>query len=402
MEDDQVICISEQEETDVKQRLTQGGIDLAKDFLDQKLTQWKEQPLNVAITGSAGTGKSSYINAVRNLKAEDDGAAAVDVTECTRVPTPYAHPHNDQLKFWDLPGVGTTNFPKGETYLSKVGFHKYDFFLIFSDSRFTEDDLWLAMQVQERGKNFLFVRTKVDADLRNDKYAHPNTFSEDVVLQRIRDYISGELAKIGFHEPKVFLISNFDQEKWDFPALCDQLIHDLPQLKREAMTLSLNAFSKNMVKEKKAILQQRVWKISALSAAGAIVPLPGVSVALDLALLTKETTFYKTQFGLDEAVLSDLSKKLKKKQDYLKVMLKSIGAISVQAAEKFIEKLLAKYATNMAIEEAVKIIPNVIGALIASAISFSSTALMLREVLDQMDKEACEVMDVMVRESVLD
>ena len=40
------------------------------------------------------------------------------------------------LKIWDLPGVGTPNYPRS-CYLEKIHFTRYDFFLILSRTRFT-------------------------------------------------------------------------------------------------------------------------------------------------------------------------------------------------------------------------------------------------------------------------
>ena len=84
------------------------------------------------------------------------------VTETTLRPTAYRHPDNTNVMFWDLPGIGTPNFPK-DNYLQSVGFEKYDFFLILSENRFLENDKYLAQQIRKSGKNFFFVKTKVGA-----------------------------------------------------------------------------------------------------------------------------------------------------------------------------------------------------------------------------------------------
>ena len=126
----------------------------ASEAFARRLANWKDIPFNIAIVGSSGSGKSSFINAIRNITADDEGGAAVDVNECTKEPTPYCHPTNGNLKLWDLPGVGTPNFPKDSEYLENVKFNRYDFFLIFSSTRFTEDDNWLAEQIQSKNKIF--------------------------------------------------------------------------------------------------------------------------------------------------------------------------------------------------------------------------------------------------------
>ena len=47
--------------------------------------------------GRSGAGKSSFINAIRNLTTDSEGAAAVDVVERTKEPTPYCHPGNNNF-----------------------------------------------------------------------------------------------------------------------------------------------------------------------------------------------------------------------------------------------------------------------------------------------------------------
>ena len=79
----------------------------------------------------------------------------------------YSHPNNPLMKFWDLPGVGTNEFPKN-TYLSKIHIDGYDVFLLITATRFTENDTWLANEFRERNKKYFFVRTKMGIDVSND------------------------------------------------------------------------------------------------------------------------------------------------------------------------------------------------------------------------------------------
>ncbi|XP_053373729.1 T-cell-specific guanine nucleotide triphosphate-binding protein 2-like isoform X2 [Mercenaria mercenaria] len=150
------------------------GIPGITDRVKANLDDWKSVPLNIAVIGNSGVGKSSYINALLGLSADDKGAAPVGVVETTVTLTPFSHPGNKNLTLWDLPGVGTPNFPK-DGYLQKINFKKYDFFLVLTATRFTENDIWLAQKIRDLGKKFYLIRTKIDMDISNDKKAHPNT-----------------------------------------------------------------------------------------------------------------------------------------------------------------------------------------------------------------------------------
>jgi len=78
--------------------------------------------------------------------------------------TEYPHPAHKNLVLCDLPGVGTTKFPK-KTYLQEVKVDTYDFFIIITATRFTENDTWLATEVSKRNKSFYFVKTKIEQDV---------------------------------------------------------------------------------------------------------------------------------------------------------------------------------------------------------------------------------------------
>ncbi|KAJ7376197.1 Interferon-inducible GTPase 5-like [Desmophyllum pertusum] len=49
------------------------------EFFKKKLKSWQDVEVNIGITGDTGAGKSSYINAIRGLKDDDEGAAEVGV-----------------------------------------------------------------------------------------------------------------------------------------------------------------------------------------------------------------------------------------------------------------------------------------------------------------------------------
>ncbi|XP_035767878.1 interferon-inducible GTPase 1-like [Neolamprologus brichardi] len=144
----------------------------------------KNITLNIAITGEAGAGKSTFVNALRGLCDDDEGAAPTGVTETTMEVTPYPHPNYPNVMLWDLPGIGSTKFP-ADKYLELVGFEKFDFFIIISDTRFTKNDVKLAQEIQRMKKKFYFVRSKIDNDINAER--RKRDFSEERTLTKIRD-----------------------------------------------------------------------------------------------------------------------------------------------------------------------------------------------------------------------
>ena len=220
--------------------------------LKNKLNRWKNNPLHIAIIGNSGAGKSSYINAIRGLDADDEGSAAVGETETTvGDPISYKDPRNDNLLYWDLPGVGTTRYPRN-TYLRQVGFDKFDFYILISSSRFTENDLWIAKEIEKAGKQFFFLRSKIDDALANEKRAHRKTYNREATLDKIRKNCETELIKGGVKNVDVFLISSYETALFDFDRAKEKLLKDFPRLKKDAIVLSVShGQSSKILKEKK-------------------------------------------------------------------------------------------------------------------------------------------------------
>ncbi|CAL8376186.1 unnamed protein product [Arctogadus glacialis] len=165
-------------------------------------------PLNIAVTGESGSGKSTFVNAFRGKDNRDDGAAPTGVVETTKKPEPYPHPRHPNVTLWDLPGIGTTKFP-ADRYLEYVEFEKFDFFILVSADRFTENDAKLAQEIKTMGKNLYFVRSKIDNNLKAAQRSQ-REYDKEKTLQEIRDNCIQGLEKQGVESPQVFLVCSFD------------------------------------------------------------------------------------------------------------------------------------------------------------------------------------------------
>ena len=199
--------------------------------------------------------------------------------------------------------MGTPNFPV-DTYCDQVQIDKYHAFLIFTDTRFRENDLNLAEKISSIDKKFFFIRTKIDENVRAEKRSKPpGSFNEEAMLEEIRADCSKNLGHLQSNTEDIFLISNHHPAKWEFDRLRKAILDVLPRYQRESLTLSLGvlkSLSTEMLKRKVEVLKGRIWMVASASAAAAMVPIPGLSVAVDIGLMIKEITFYRTQLGLPE------------------------------------------------------------------------------------------------------
>jgi len=151
-----------------------------------------------------------------------------------------------------------------------------------------------------------------------------------------------------------------------------------------------------MIQLKVAELRSRMWKAAGLSAVVAAVPIIGVSITFDFALVAEEADFYYMQLGLDETSLKRYAKLTSADYQHLKSIVdRCLGciAIGVEVVKKIIKehsKRAASLVTSAALEEGSRIIP-LIGSFIAAPLSFGGTYYALKLVLDKMESVALEV-----------
>ncbi|XP_069803645.1 interferon-inducible GTPase 5-like [Dendropsophus ebraccatus] len=383
--------ITDEEIKEIQSALEDGDLCRATERLIKSLEEIENALLNIAITGESGTGKSTFVNAIRGMGDEEEGSAPTDVVETTKEPTPYTHPKYPNVTFWDLPGIGTPNFAAAH-YLQSVQFSQYDFFIIISSERFKQCDIDLAKAIKAMDKKFYFVRSKVDNDLDASQKRRKKTYNEEKILKVIRDNCIENLHDGGITEPQVFLLSCLDLDKYDFHKMEDTLEKELPSHKRHIFLISLPNISLPVLEKKRKALRKNIWKWSTLSCAVAAVPIPGLSVACDVLILIKTMRNYRSAFGLDEQSLKKLADKSGKDVSELKSVLKSPLDIK-EINKELVIKLLTKGAGGalMVIEYAFSNIP-IVGSMAAGAISFGTTYWMLHGFLNETAEDAARVL----------
>lgn len=353
-----------------------GNLQTAVDIITEALREIENAPLSIAVTGETGSGKSSFINALRGIGHEGEGAAPTGVVETTMERLPYKHPKFPNVTFWDLPGIGSTTFTP-ETYLKKLNFGEYDFFIITSDTRFRENDAQLAKAIGKTGKNFYFVRTKVDNDIHNERRSKPQTFDQERILQMIRKKCQGKLQEDNVSHPRVFLVSNIDVSDYDFPNLEMTLLRELPAQKRHIFMLSLPSVTEAAIDLKRDSLRQKVW-LEALKA-GFLATIPFVGVISDLEKLEETLTLYRSYFGLDDASLEIMAKDLHVSVEKLKSHIKSPHLLSVEKDKDSLTKKLLK---------CIEMVLSAMGGPLATGLYFSKTFYLQNCFLDTVASDA--------------
>ncbi|XP_071095128.1 T-cell-specific guanine nucleotide triphosphate-binding protein 2-like [Haliotis cracherodii] len=408
MDDIAFEVITEAEIDEIRRHVDEHGLSGLPGLVQNKMRDWQDVPLSIALVGEAAVGKSSFINSIRGLTADDEGSAPVGTGDVTREPTKYCHPYNEQLVFWDLPGVGTPRFPQDKSYLGRVGYSNYDFFLLLSDDRFTSKDIWLAREIESLKKEYFFIRTKIDDAMESAEYTERD-FSESRVLERIKknckdNFTAGQLKK-----RPVYCIDCYDKHKWDYSKLMEDILVSLPELKRNTLVLSLSPLTKGVIKSKTMVLRKRVPMVAMASgiqgACTSLIPIPllggAIGVSLDIALLATEVTFYLKQYGLNDESLQELSAGTNKPLDYFKDALKDGSAI--MTSRQSVKTFLMNMIKSEAAEESVKRVPieltrfvPYLGALVGGTANFVTAYYMMIKMIDDLEKDAMKVIDAVI------
>jgi hypothetical protein len=272
-----------------------------------------------------------------------------------------------------------------------VKLQKYDAFVIVSATRFTEVDLWLSEQIKKEKKQFFFVRTKLDIDLDNLKKLAEEPDPKDVI-EELKNDIQKNLT--GLPEDKLFVLSGYLNYvgQFDFPELQQNLLEALPQIKRDILALALAGYTKKLIDAKYKTLKGRIIFYALASALGGLLPIPGVSIAVDGVLLVKFSKEVADAFGLNQAQISAHGLQLADK------VIRIIEQTTKYFAVGGIIRMISAYATETAVEEIAKAIP-VVGSLVGGALSFGANYWMCTRILNDMHQNALEITELIIEQS---
>ncbi|XP_052775808.1 T-cell-specific guanine nucleotide triphosphate-binding protein 2-like [Mya arenaria] len=386
--------ISDTETEEYKRILKETGYTALCEKLEEPINGWKKVQINIAVTGEPGTGKSSFINSIRGLKADDPGAAEVSLFETTMNLSGYPHPDNPNLRIWDLPYVGTLTFTR-DNYLQKAALSQFDFFLLLSASRFKENDIWLAKEFLKLKPNFhfFFVRTKIDDDLRSSQKGRRKLqTAEDMhaLQQEIKEWARLNLVKHGISNANIYLVDNYDTAAFDFGTMYSKLMQNVSRLEREAMIMA----TKEVVQTKLAFLKSRISLVSQTAAEAAVFATAVTNkYPAEIYVLLEECRLYRSQLGLNLNSLEIIAKRFEIDFEELLVNLSMTSYIYVDCEDGF-----ANFYTRFGIIEP-KIWHSLplIGNMLKVKAHQKEGAFILKEFLDMCAKETHDLQMYMAK-----
>jgi len=347
--------------------------------LESNYKHYKNAKVKIAITGQSGNGKSSIINALFEKKMAEVGS-----TETTMEIKSYIH---NGTELFDLPGCGTPNFPK-DNYVDKCELRTYDAAIIVTANRFLENDLWLIEEMSRLGKPVYVVRSKMDEAVRNEK--RDNNLTEQDVFQKVLLDLEVNLKSVPVKG--IYLISSVERNKWDFNKLFEDIANNLSDMQKKRFYSDVAILNETALQKKREIAIDIINYRAIVAAINGVNPIPGVDVAVDVAILLNLSKEIQDIYGLNEEHAKSLEKRIGDS-----IVITKIKNNIASFASKFLIKegiliLLKRFGTSLAAKEVIKYIP-FLGQAIAAGIGYKLTRSFGEELLDDAENIARQVLE---------
>jgi len=312
----------------------------------RKLDKAANTTVSVALFGQPGAGKSSLIN---KIIGKDVAKVGVETDKTVEAASYEAK----GLRFVDLPGYGTTNFPK-ETYFQKFDILKFDLFLCVTSGKLHQADTEFFQDLAKHNKVCIFVINK------HDELWEDGVKIEELQKRKIEDITKhvGQAVKTVFTSCRI---------NTGLDVLDDEIANSLPAVKRERWARGAKAYSLKFLQEKRSASEKHVFYGSVAAAANALNPVPGVDVAVDLSILVALFKEIREDFGLSDDLLSHL------RESSISTLSRLANILVKYATKEGILILLKKFATKETVKEFAKYVPWV-GQALAAGLGYAITS----------------------------
>jgi uncharacterized protein (DUF697 family) len=253
------------------------------------------------------------------------------------------------LKFGDLPGYGTKNFPK-ESYFQRFDIEQFDLFLCVSDGKFHQADTEFFSELKKRGKVCIFIFNKCE-----NLYQEGLTVEE--LKQRKRDDITKQVGQ------KVHVIFTSCRTNIGLDEVNEAIRNNLDGAKRERWERNAKAYSLQFLQEKRKACEEYVAVASGAAAANGLNPIPGVNVAVDVSIIVGLFKGIRDGYGLSDSELVSLA------ESKAPVVAQTANYVARFATSEGVKIILKNYAVAEVAKTILEWIPFV-GQVIAAGIGY--------------------------------
>lgn len=313
--------------------------------LREQLERDNQETVSVALFGQPGAGKSSLINKMVGERVADVGVETDKTTQAAAY-------ESKGVRFIDLPGYGTSSFPK-EGYFERFDIPSRDLFLCVTSGKLHQSDTELFQDLAKAGKVCIFVSNKCD-----------ELWEDDVPLEQLMQRRCEDIAKhVGRTVPVIFTSCRSND---GLDELQRAVAEHLGEAKRERWLRGAKAYSQAFLDQKRQACENKVLLAAGASAANGINPVPGADVAVDVAVLLALFSEIRGAYGLSDGALNSL------KTSAVPYVAQMANRATEYAAKEGILQLLKRFAGRTTVQKVSKYVPYV-GQAIAASIGFGIT-----------------------------
>ena len=257
----------------------------------------------------------------------------------------------------------------------------YDIVLIFVNNALSEDDIWMAGELRKLEKPFSFVRSKIDVDIDN---AIHDGKDPEMIIPEIRRQLKEALDAELEYTNCMFLISSRKPDLGEMSDLIMYIEATMDGFKAQVLLFSIHPMTKNILERKHKMLKARLVNVTAfaVSLVALPVPVPGVDVAVNYALLAREVGHYMHVFEVQPEFVNSL-------KDFDQSLLKCRSLFTTTFKMiRFIMLKLGTYATLLISQSCLDLILPVVGSVVPASTAAWVTCTFLNDMLQDLKHDA--------------
>ncbi|XP_030639260.1 immunity-related GTPase family, q2 [Chanos chanos] len=277
--------------------------------------------INIAVAGDRGPEKAAFINSLRGLSFEDEGAAPRSSSSNPEELALYQHTKYPNFRLWDLPGFSKDSKIDPLDYMEHFKLLRYNavIFTFTASPHPNSVILWKkARMVQKETVYFALLATEKD--------------TEKTMVAKKKKSVE-ELKAEGVANPTVYRVQPIALEMEDFPKLLEAMTGGLHEIRSHALLLALPAFSTAIVTQKRDTFKALVWAAASLSGGISTIPVPLVASVVDSGLAVRILSKAQTSLCLDDESIERLAGQRGKNTAQLKGLRTCVLSIEVTKSE---------------------------------------------------------------------
>ncbi|XP_030014538.1 immunity-related GTPase family, q2 [Sphaeramia orbicularis] len=307
----------------LKESIDNNKISDVKDAVEDLLIS----RINIAVVGERGDEKATFINSLRGLGPEDQGAAQSPPSAAPEEVAGYPNPKHSDFRLWDLPPVPTTSPFEPEGYMDRYKFLRYNAVFITFTQRPEPNSISVYLEARSLQQKTVYFILFVSA--------------KDTVknLEEKRKSSLEVLTSNGVAVSKVYLVMPSNLEKHEFPFLLEDMSKDLPEIRAHALLLALPTLTVTIVMQKKEAFKALIWAAASLSGGVSAIPVPLVASMVDSSVAIRILTKAQLSLCVDDESVERLARQ--RQMDSAKLKGLRTCVLSVEVTKGEVKKRLA-------------------------------------------------------------